>query len=51
MDKVKTAETINVVCSELGVTKAELATRIGILPCSLCRKLARERMTLEEFQK
>ena len=51
MDEMKTAETINIVCSELGITKAELAKRMGILPSSLYRKLSRESMTLEELQK
>lgn len=48
---MKTAETINIVCSELGVTKADLAKRMGMLPSSLYRKLGRESMTLEELQK
>ena len=48
---MKTTETINIVCSELGITKADLAKRMGILPSSLYRKLARESMTLEELQK
>lgn len=47
---METAEIINAVCSELGTTKAELAKRMGIHPSSLYRKLARESMTLEEFQ-
>ena len=42
---MKTAETINIVCSDLGITKAELAKRMGILPSSLYRKLSRESMT------
>lgn len=48
---MKTAETINNVCAELGITKADLAKRMGMLPSSLYRKLARESMTLEELQK
>lgn len=48
---MKTAETINIVCSELGISKADLAKRMGMLPSSLYRKLARESMTFEEFQK
>lgn len=48
---MKTLETINTVCSDLGTTKADLAKRMGILPSSLYRKLARESMTFEEFQK
>ena len=48
---MKTAETINTVCSELGITKADLAKRMGMLPSSLYRKLARESMTFEELQK
>ena len=48
---MKTAETINIVCTELGITKADLAKRVGMLPPSLYRKLARESMTLEELQK
>ena len=48
---MNTAETINSVCSELGITKADLAKRMGMLPSSLYRKLARESMTLEELQK
>lgn len=47
---MRTAETINAVCSELGITKAELAKRMGLHPSSLYRKLSRESMTLEEFQ-
>lgn len=50
-DDMKTAETINIVCSDLGISKAELAKRMGMLPSSLYRKLARESMTFEEFQK
>lgn len=48
---MKTEETINTVCSELGISKAELAKRMGILPSSLYRKLARESMTFEELQR
>lgn len=48
---MKTAETINIVCTELGVTKAELAKRMGQHPSSLYRKLSRESMTFEELQK
>lgn len=48
---MKTEETINIVCSELGIAKAELAKRMGMLPSSLYRKLARESMTFEELQK
>lgn len=48
---MKTADTINTVCSKLGITKADLAKRMGMLPSSLYRKLARESMTLEELQK
>ena len=48
---MKTSETNNIVCSELGTTKAELAKRMGMLPSSLYRKLARESMTFEEFQR
>ena len=48
---MKTAETINIVCTELGITKADLAKRMGMLPPSLYRKLARESMALEELQK
>ena len=48
---MKTAETINIVCSELGITKADLAKKTGMLPSSLYRKLARESMTFEELQK
>ena len=51
IDDMKTAETINIVCSELGITKADLAKRMGMLPSSLYRKLARESMTFEELQK
>lgn len=49
--EMKTAEIINTVCSELGITKAELAKRMGMIPSSLYRKLARESMTFEELQK
>lgn len=35
---MKTAETINIVCNELGVSKADLAKRMGMLPSSLYRK-------------
>lgn len=48
---MKTAETINTVCSELGIKKADLAKRMGVHPSSLYRKLSRESMTLEELQK
>lgn len=48
---MKTAETINMACSELGVTKAELAKRMGMFPSALYRKLSRESMTLEELQR
>ena len=48
---MKTAETINTVCSDLGITKADLAKKMGMLPSSLYRKIARESMTFEELQK
>lgn len=48
---MKTEETISMVCSELGITRAELAKRMGMLPSSLYRKLARESMTFEELQR
>lgn len=49
--EMKTSETINTACAELGITKAELAKKMGIFPSSLYRKLSRESMTLEELQK
>ncbi|MGN0701878.1 MAG: response regulator [Lentihominibacter sp.] len=48
---MKTAETINRVCEQTGITKSELARRMGMHPSSLYRKLGRETMTFEEFQK
>ena len=45
-----TAEIIGAVCAELGIAKAELAKRMGMLPSSLYRKLARESMTLKELE-
>ena len=48
---MKTAETINLVCADMGVSKADLAKRMGLLPSSFYRKLSRESMTFEEFQK
>lgn len=48
---MKTEETISSVCEKMGITKADLAKRMGVLPSSLYRKLARESMTLEELQK
>ncbi len=47
---MKTAEIINIVCSDLGIAKADLAKRMGMIPSSLYRKLARESMTLRELQ-
>lgn len=47
---MKTSEIIGIVCTNLGISKAELAKRMGMLPSSLYRKLARESMTLEELQ-
>lgn len=48
---MKTEETITNVCKELGIAKSELAKRMGMLPSSLYRKLARESMTLEELER
>ena len=48
---MKTSEIINSACTELGITRAELAKRMGIYPSSLYRKITRESMTLEELQK
>ena len=48
---MNTAEIINNVCSELGVTKADLAKRMGMLPSSLYRKLSQDTMTFKELQK
>ena len=48
---MKTSEIINSICSQLGITKAELAKCMGIYPSSLYRKLSRESMTFEELQK
>lgn len=48
---MKTEETMNNVCAYLGISKADLAKRMGMHPSSLYRKLARESMTFEEFQK
>lgn len=45
-----TAEIINTVCSDMGITRAALAKRMGMLPSSLYRKLDRESMTLKELQ-
>ncbi len=46
-----TTEIISIACSELGTTKAALAKKMGVLPSSFYRKLARESMTLEELLK
>ena len=48
---MKSSEIINIVCSQLGIAKAELAKRMGIFPSSLYRKLSNESMTFEELQK
>ena len=48
---MKTAEIINNVCSGLGISKADLAKRMGLHPSSLYRKLSKESMTFEELQK
>ena len=48
---MKTSEIINNICSELGISKADLAKKMGIYPSSLYRKLATESMTFEELQK
>lgn len=48
---MKTSEIINNVCAHLGITKADLAKKMGIHPSSFYRKLARESMTMEELQK
>ena len=47
---MKTAEIIENMCTEMGITKADLAKKMGMLPSSLYRKLARESTTLEELQ-
>lgn len=48
---MKTSETINMVCSDIGISKADLAKRMGMLPSSFYRKLSRESMSLEELEK
>lgn len=48
---MKTSEIINNACNGLGITRAELAKRMGMYPSSLYRKITRESMTLEELQK
>ena len=48
---MNTTEIINGICSQMGISKAELAKRMGIYPSSLYRKLSRESMTFEELQK
>lgn len=45
------SEIINIVCSNLGIAKTELAKRMGIYPSSLYRKLSKECMTFDELQK
>ena len=47
---MKTVEIINNVCKHLGISKADLAKRMGIYPSSLYRKLSRDSMTFEELQ-
>lgn len=46
-----TSEFINTACADLGISKAALAKRMGMLPSPLYRKLERESMSLEELQK
>ncbi len=46
-----TLEIINNVCNKLGISKAALAKKIGMLPSSLYRKLDRDSMSLQELQK
>lgn len=48
---MKTSEIINNACIGFGITRAELAKRMGMYPSSLYRKITRESMTLEELQK
>lgn len=48
---MKTTETINTVCSKVGITRADLAKRMEMLPSSLYRKLTRASMTFEESQR
>lgn len=47
---MKTVDIINRVCEKTGVTKSDLARRMGMHPSSLYRKLGRETMTFEELQ-
>lgn len=48
---MKTSEIINEICIHQGISKAELAKRMGLYPSSLYRKLSRDSMTFEELQK
>ena len=48
---MNTTEITNGICSQMGISKAELAKRIGLYPSSLYRKLSKESMTFEELQK
>lgn len=51
INDMKTSEIITSICSHLGISKADLAKRMGLHPSSLYRKLSKESMTFEELQK
>lgn len=47
---MKTAEIINQVCSNLGISKSNIAKKMGLYPSSFYRKISNETMSLEELQ-
>lgn len=45
------SEEIKVLCTRLGISVAELARRLGVLPQSLSAKMKRESFTISDLEK